>query len=464
MPTSFPIDNLARVNELVAGGKVTKVEGHPNLFTSPLIPGVLLFKVRYREDFARGAGCVVFHGSSGISSVRQCSFSVDASDPVSCYDSLVEGDKVRAFVMRLADATFVPRPTGVVLGKDSGLFGGSGTSSQVKYNYDSVLTARPVASSQTVYATMGVFTGATVGYGLSCVPDGPSDLLQPAYAWEIGSLGESFEGARRRGYLFTGRAVPVAALFNLQRDVLFGTMPSSLRVIAESVLNDFIVNDWWVSTASYAIGVHQEMLSDGSAASVWTRGQCAGVIEYEQTRPQTLLIENTRDMNLGPFSLVPNGSRSYSGNWVPNDHRSETFVSETPRQWKITSSPFVIMKGKGSSLTPAPAGVDVDVWSKAMFLADADGTPAAPNGVEFDEFGGFDEFFRSANDEVASLTETAAAVTNAKLEALAIDRQKLRDEWALCNKRGVEPVLQWSNLTAAVQQLYHLVNVAIKRS
>lgn len=464
MQTSFPIDNLARVNELVASGKVEQVEGHSNLFTSPLIPGVLLFKVRTRADLARGAGCVVFHGSSGSSAVTQCSFSVDASDPVSCYDSLIEGDKVRAFVMRLADASFVPKASGVVLGKDNGSVGGSGTVSQVKYNYESVLTARPVASSRAVHAVMGVFTGATFGYGLSHVPNGPSDLLYPAYAWDIGSLGTHFESTQRRGYLFTGRVVPVAALFDQQRDILFGDMSGSLRGLAEAVLDDFIVNDWWVSKASYAIGVQQEMLSDGATTSVWTRGQRAGMIEYEQTRPQVLLIESTRDMNLGPFSLVPNGPKSYSGEWIPSNHETETGVSETPRTWNVTSSPFIVMKGKGCSLKSAPAGVDVDVWSSAMFLADADAAPAAPSGVELDGFGGFDEFFSSANYEVANLTETAPAVANAKLEMLAIDRQKLRDEWTLCSKNGVEPMLQWPNLTAAVQQLYHLVNVAIERS
>lgn len=461
MQTSFPIDNPARVNELVASGKVKQVEGYPNLFTSPLIPGLLLFKVRNRGDFARGAGCVVFHGRSGITGAVQCSFSVDASDPVGCYDSLVEGDKVRAFAMRLADATFVPRPTGVILTKEKPTYG-NGTASQVKYNYESLFTARPVASSQTVYATMGILTGATFGYGLSCVPDGPYDQLQPAYSIEMGYLRDHFEGAQRRGYLFTGRTVQVAALFGQQRDVLFGTMSSSLREIAEAVLDDFIVNDWWVSTASYAIGLHQEMLSDGLTDSVWARGQCSGAIEYEQTRPQTLRIDS--NVNLGPFSLTPNGAKTYSGVWGVANHEWEMFDSETPRQWSVSSSPFIVMKGKGSSLTPAPAGVDVDVWSKAMFLADADVTPVAPNSVELDEFGGFDEFFSSANVEVSSLTESAGATANAKLSVLAIDRQKLRDEWALSNKRGVEPMLQWSNLTAAVQQLYHLVNVAIKRS
>lgn len=461
MQTSFPIDNPARVNELVAGGKVKRVEGYPNLFTSPLIPGLLLFKVWNRGDLARGAGCVVFHGSSGIAGEVQCSFSVDASDPVGCYDSLVEGDKVRAFVMRLADATFTPRPTGVILYKEKPSYG-NGTASQVKHNYESLFTARPVASSQTVYATMGVLTGATFGYGLSCVPNGPYDLLQPAYAIEMGNLRDHFEGAQRRGYLFTGRTVQVAALFDLQRDTLFGTMSSSLREIAEAVLDDFIANDWWVSTASYAVGLHQEMHSDGSVGSVWARGQRSGAIEYEQTRPQTLIIES--NLNLGPFSLTPDGAKTYSDEWGVPNHEWEMFASATPRRWNVSSSPFIVMKGKGSSLTPAPAGVDVDVWSKAMFLADADVTPAAPNSVELDEFGEFDQFFGSAHDEVSSLTESAGATANAKLGVLAIDRQKLRDEWVLSNRRGVEPMLQWSNLTAAVQQLYHLVNTAIERS
>lgn len=471
MPTQnntdvLPPQNYNQTMSAVTGGALINVGNNSNIFTSPLLPGVALFRIKRFADIAKGQGCVAFHGGTPSSPYR-CSFSVNASDPLSTLsDIMTTNAKVMGFSVRPSLASSRTSP-----GNRAGVRSTFSANLAYIQAYDTytVVGSDTVETAETVHFVMGVLTGATQGLGLSYV--WPYDSQNSFWPLAAGSAGIAANFGGWRGHLSTGVTRPVVELYDAQRDIVFDGMSDGLRSKAEGVLDVFLADDWWVSNAKYLVGVTMSFTTkyvQHASSQPWSHEATGGILSIDEMwrEPQDLDMRNNA---LTGIVTKPNSNIQGIGPWDANDEfnaRPGT-PATAPRRHFTVHSPVVLHKEKQPLvLAGSHPDIDAEVFAKAITLADT-GFSLGTVVSEADAETPFNVAFGRASERLngiepgASPTASAANELDEAMSTLLIDRNILRAEWDRYSRNNVCPELQYSNLVAATTDLYRQIRAAI---